>query len=308
MVLRPEASLKTVPVKQREEQLEILLLPGVRRGRHQKQVLGLAGQHPAQREAPRGLYLRIPRRVVGAHPVGLIDHGHVPVHRPQLVHEGVTARHLVHADNQVRMLLEYVSLSRIDHERRQHLEGQAELRVELVVPLIHQSSRGNDDGALAVRAQHHLFQVEARHDRLARARIVRQKEAQRHLREHVLVDGANLMGQRLDVGGGHRSHRIVERRVLDAQRLRGQHEVARIRVVGNLTFSGPNHLNASKILIRHDPGINGASALAENNFAGRLTDRTDREHLNDLTTNQARELHPRGDVAKAYWSHSHAPL
>ena len=106
--------------------------------------------------------------------MGLIDHGHVPAHGAQLVHEGVAARHLVHADDQAWMLLEDIALCGVRHRRRQHLEGQAELRVELVVPLIHQPPGRHDQSALAVGAEHHLLEVEARHDRLARAGVIRQ--------------------------------------------------------------------------------------------------------------------------------------
>ena len=172
--------------------------------------------------------------------------------------------------------------------------------MELVVPLVHQSPGRHDQSALAVGAEHHLLEVEARHDRLARAGVVRQKETQRHLRQHLLVNGADLMGKRLDLGGGHGRHRVVQGRVLDAQRLRGQHEIARVRVVGGGAVVTTFHPDAPEVLGRRHTGVDAAGLLAVDDLDRLTADRVDREHLDRVDTDEADQPHARREVAQAH--------
>jgi hypothetical protein len=69
-----------------------------------------------------------------------------------------------------------------------------------------------------------------RHDRLARARIVGQQEAQRLTRQHRLVDRGDLVRQRLDERGVHGEHGIEQVRESDAVRLGDQAEERAIAV------------------------------------------------------------------------------
>ena len=70
----------------------------------------------------------------------------------------------------------------------------------------------------------------SRHDRLARARIVGEQEPQRLTRKHRLVDGRDLVRQRLDERRMHGQHRIEEMRQTDAMRLRNQAEQVPVTV------------------------------------------------------------------------------
>ena len=68
------------------------------------------------------------------------------------------------------------------------------------------------------------------HDRLAGARVVGQQEAQRLARQHRLVDGRDLVRQRLDERGVDGQHRIEEVRQADAVRLGDQPEQRAVAV------------------------------------------------------------------------------
>ncbi len=83
--------------------------------------------------------------------------------------------------------------------RREDLEGQPELQVQLVLPLVDKAARSDDQTSLDVFAQDELLDVEPGHYRLAGAGIVRQEEPERSAREQLAVDGPQLMGQGLDV-------------------------------------------------------------------------------------------------------------
>ena len=71
------------------------------------------------------------------------------------------------------MLLERRSAEhRLAELWRENLECQSELQVQLVLPLVDQAARDDDQTALDVLSEDQLLDVEAGHDRLARARII----------------------------------------------------------------------------------------------------------------------------------------
>ena len=81
---------------------------------------------------------------------------------------------------------------------------------ELVLPLLHQGARRHHQDPLHVAADGQLANVEAGHDGLAGARVVGQHEPQRLDGHHAVVDGFDLVGKRIDVGGGDRRVRIEQ--------------------------------------------------------------------------------------------------
>ena len=111
----------------------------------------------------------------------------------------------------------------------QDLEGQVEAPVELVLPLLGQAARADDQAALQVAAGDQLLDQQPGHDRLAGAGVVGQQEAQRLARQHRLVDGRDLVRQRLDERGVDGQHRIEEVGQPDALRLGDEPEQARRR-------------------------------------------------------------------------------
>ena len=108
----------------------------------------------------------------------------------------------------------------------QDLERQVEAAVELVLPLLGEAAGADDQAALEVAAGDQLLDEQARHDRLAGARVVGEQEAQRLARQHRLVDGRDLVRQRLDDRGVDRQHRVEEVRQPDALRLGDEPEQA----------------------------------------------------------------------------------
>jgi len=79
-----------------------------------------------------------------------------------------------------------------------HVERLAEPAEELVLPLNRQRGWAKDQDAIDGLAELHLLDQKPRHDRLASARVVGQEEPQAWLRKHPLVDGLDLVRQRLD--------------------------------------------------------------------------------------------------------------
>ena len=112
----------------------------------------------------------------------------------------------------------------------QDLEGQVEAAVELVLPLLGQAAGADDQAALQVAARDQLLDQQPGHDRLARAGVVGQQEAQRLARQHRLVDGRDLVRQRLDDRGVDGQHRVEEVGQADALRLGDQAEEGAVAV------------------------------------------------------------------------------
>ena len=69
------------------------------------------------------------------------------------------------------------------------LEREPELQVQLVLPLLDEAARGDDQAALESPRSDQLLDVEPGHDRLAGARVVGEQEAQRLARQQLAVDG-----------------------------------------------------------------------------------------------------------------------
>jgi hypothetical protein len=118
----------------------------------------------------------------------------------QLSQQDLVARQLVHARDQQRVLLKRRGAEhRLAELRGENLKREAELQIQLVLPLVHQATGRDDQTALDVLSEDQLLDVEAGHDRLARARVIGQQEPQRRARQQLAIDRPQLMRQRLDV-------------------------------------------------------------------------------------------------------------
>jgi hypothetical protein len=89
-------------------------------------------------------------------------------------------------------------------------KGRWKRLVKLVLPLLGEAPRTDDQAALQVPADDQLLDEEPGHDGLAGAGVVGEQEAQRLAREHRFVDGGDLVRQRLDEGSVHGEHRIEQ--------------------------------------------------------------------------------------------------
>ncbi len=178
--------------------------------------------------------LDLTAEVVRRHLVGLVADDEVEVALPagglELGLQLLVAREVVEARHQQVLLEEGVAgVGGVDHLARHDLEAEVELLTHLVLPLVDQHARADDEHAPRVAADHELLDEQAGHDGLAGAGIVGEQEVQRLAREHLLVHRRDLVRQRQDVGGAHRKQRIEEVGELDATRL--AHE-AEERAVG----------------------------------------------------------------------------
>ena len=219
-------ALEAVRVEQGHEELEVFLLAVVRGRGHEQEVAAVGAEKLAQPIALRVPDLRA--EVARRHPVRLVAHHQVPFLRrfeapPQVF---APAQHVEPGD-QAAGPGEGIAAAgdrRLDPLPGQQVEGEAELRFELVLPLLHQAAGGDDEATLQIAPEHQLPDEQAGHDGLARAGVVGEQEAERLARQHLAVDGGDLVRQRLDVRGVDREVRVEQMREPDALGLRGQPE------------------------------------------------------------------------------------
>ena len=105
-----------------------------------------------------------------------------------------------------------------------------EATVELVLPLLGKAARAHDKAPLKIAARDQLLHEQARHDRFAGAGIIREQEPQWLTRQHRLVNGSDLMRQRLDDRRMNRQHRIEKMREANAMRLGDEPEQVAVAV------------------------------------------------------------------------------
>ena len=147
-----------------------------------------------------------------------------------LLHVLVAAQLVEPGDDEVVLQEPVAGAGRFELVVGQDLERQMEAAVELVLPLLGEAARADDQAALQVAAGDQLLDEQARHDGLAGARIVGEQEAQRLARQHRLVDGRDLVRQRLDDRGVDGQHRVEEMREADAMRLGDEPEQVPVAV------------------------------------------------------------------------------
>ena len=135
------------------------------------------------------------------------------------------------------MILERIAARRGFLERgREDAEFEAELLVEFVPPLFDEAARRDDENPAGIRPHDELADVETRHDRLAGTGIVGQNKPQRLSGQHRFVDGGDLVGQRIDVRGVDRHHRVEQESEVDPLRFAGQLKGGRVTVEGPGAF------------------------------------------------------------------------
>ena len=179
------------------------------------------------------MYLISPPKNGGRHLVRLVADHEVPaaIGRLELLLHILVARELVEAgDDEVGFQEPVAGARGFELVVGEDLERQVEAAVELVLPLLGQAARADDQAALQVAAGDQLLDEQARHDGLAGAGIVGEQEAQRLARQHGLVDGRDLVRQRLDDRGVDRQHRVEQVREADALRLGDEAEQRAVAV------------------------------------------------------------------------------
>ena len=110
------------------------------------------------------------------------------------------------------------------------LEWQVEALEELVLPLLGEAAGADHQAALQVAAGDQLLHQQAGHDGLAGARVVGEQEPQGLPGQHRLVDGGDLVRQRVHDGRVHRQDRVEQMGQANAVRLGDQPEQGAIAV------------------------------------------------------------------------------
>ena len=168
-----EAALEAIAVEQRHEELEVLLLPVVRRRRHQEEVARQRREELPQPVAFRVLDLAAEEG--RGELVGLVADHEVPatVRSLELLLHVLVAGELVEAgDDQVVLEEPVPGPGGLELVVSENVEGELEASVELVLPLLGEAARADDQAAVEVATGDQLLDEEARHDRLARPGIV----------------------------------------------------------------------------------------------------------------------------------------
>ena len=206
-----EPPLEPIAVEERHEKLEVLLLAVVGRRGHQQEVPGQGRQQLAKAVALGVLDLAAEdgRR----HLVGLVAHDKVPtaIRRLQLLLDILVARQLVEpGDDQIGFEEPITGAGSFQLVVGQNLERQVEAAIEFVLPLLGQAAGADNQAALQIAPGDQLLHQQPGHDGLARAGIVGQQEAQWLARQHGLVDGGDLVRQRLHHRGVNGENRVKE--------------------------------------------------------------------------------------------------
>ena len=164
--------------------------------------------------------------------MGLVADDQVPLGAlSELLLEVLVAGEYVEPGDQPVAVVEGIARARgFDHVARQDVELQTEFLAELVLPLLDEAPRGDDQTALQVAPCAQLLDQQPGHNRLARPRIVGEQEAQRLARQHLAVDGGDLVRQWIDQAGVNGEIGVEMMRERDPVRFRDQTEQVAVAV------------------------------------------------------------------------------
>ncbi len=143
--------------------------------------------------------------------MSLVHHHEIPLCTTEFLLQFLVAGELVEPGDQQGMVIERVAAERLFREVvREDGELKAELLIHLILPLLHETPRSDDQDPFGICPHQELADQKPCHDRLAGARIVRKDKPQRLPGEHRFINRRDLMGKRFDVRGMHRHHRVEE--------------------------------------------------------------------------------------------------
>ena len=217
-----ETALEAVGVEQGHEELEVFLLAVVRRRRHEKEVATTSAEQLSEPIALRVPDLRA--EIARRHSVRFVAHDQIPLLRSfeEALEVFISAQHVEPDDQTIRIVEGVPGARGFDSIASQQIEGQVELRSELVLPLLHQAARHDNEAALQVTSDQKFLDEQSRHDGLACSWIVGEQEAQRLAGQHLFIDGSDLVRQGFDTRSVDREIGIEEVSKPDAVCFRNQ--------------------------------------------------------------------------------------
>ena len=185
--------------QQIQEEAEILFIAFVGRCREEQQMLGLLGEHLTGAIAFSFFYpaLLLSLIQISAHLVRLVHDHQVPTHAAQAF-AALILLDKVDGGDAVVMLLPGVGTPGIVEDAPIHDgEGLTKPLLHLPLPLVLEMPRRNDEHPLHQTAQLQLFEDETCHYGLSCTGIVGDEEADAWGLQHVVIDGFDLVGQRV---------------------------------------------------------------------------------------------------------------
>ena len=226
-----EASLEAVRVDQGQKELEVFFPAVVGRRRQEEKVPREGGEPLAQPVAPGPANLAAPEG--RAHLVRLVAHDQVPVGGLERGLQGVVPAQRVEATDRERVFREPGAGSGGSGGVGRHdLERQGEPPREFVPPLLDEIARAHDQTPPHVPAHPQLLDQQPGHDRLSRARVVRQHEAERLAGQQRLVHRGDLVRQRVQMRGVDGQERVEQGSQTNAVRLGDEPEQVGVAVEG----------------------------------------------------------------------------
>ena len=186
----------------------------------------------------------------------------------------------------------------VGHLPGEQLERHAELLPQFVLPLLDQPARRDDQAALQVATEHQFLDVKPGHDRLARAGIVGEQEAERGSAQEFAVDGLDLVGERLQIGGMHREHRVETARHTDAQRLGG--ELERVGVCREVVCSPLDDIQAGLVIAVQDALVESRILRPEGKAQGVAANPCRGHHSHRRSAGDPDDLRARSYVLKPH--------
>ena len=270
-------------------------------GGEQQQVAGLIPQFLPQLE-PLGLS-QVRSVLVGGHFVGFVHYHQIPFFAPrglfQFRLQFLVAGQLVQAgDEQVFFQERVGGEGRLHHLPGENLKAQVELVVQLLLPLLHQRTGGHHQATEQGAPQHQLPDVKAGHDGFAGPRVVGQQKSQRLEGQQFLVDGLDLVGQRVDAGGFHGGERVEQVGQPDAPRLGGQPEQVAVGIERPPPVGG--HRKPEGVLGGHQPLPQCVVKGPVNQRPHLIVDQIEGHHLHRPVGPHPRQPHARLDLAKKH--------
>ena len=185
-------ALEAVGVYQRKEQLEIFFLTIVRCSRQQQEITCNVGKQSAQQKAFCVFDLTAPDG--SGHLVRLITNDQIPFGDFQFFLQFIAARQLVQPGNaQIDLGKNIAAYCGFHSVIGQDFKADVEFRIELVLPLLRQAARGNDQAAFQIAASNQFLDKQAGHNRFTGTGVICQNIAQREPWQHFLIYRRDLV-------------------------------------------------------------------------------------------------------------------
>ena len=167
--------------------------------------------------------------------------------------------------------------------------------IQLILPLFHEVAGRDNEAAVQIPANHQFLNEQARHNRLASTGIVGQQVAQGLFAKHRIIDGGNLVRQRLNQRGMHGNQGVKQVGQADTIRLRGQAKE------GTISIKTPRQTSGDDLQVLHSITIQQfVTQVAVDIFINELNTRRtmpfDTDHRDITARKETLNQYPRREI------------